>query len=129
VSFWGATLDNADLSQTDLTKADFSFSHANAPVSLNTANLSGAHMGRAILPQADFTSAYFNNTDLHDASLTKADFRNAIFEGCSDARGTDFTAAVISPEQLKLVRTDHTTKPPKTMNSFKPSTPLSCPPK
>jgi uncharacterized protein YjbI with pentapeptide repeats len=126
VSFSGAALDHANFSKMRLRNADFSLSHAAERLSFKEAKLERATMVDAVLPQADFEGADLLGADLRRARFTNADFREAVIGECTDARGTDFAEAAISPEQLSLMRTDQSTIPPKKITSFTPSTPPAC---
>ncbi len=100
INCYQANLTNANFEQAELTRADFGKARLKNVV-FKDANLSDAYFGYADLRGAD----------LRGANLGGVNFRYANLQGANFS-GTDLSMAMISPEQLKLAKTNWRTVMP-----------------
>ncbi len=97
IDFYGADLEQADLSQAYLFQANFS-----------NARLVDANLAGAVLAHADFSAA-----DLTDATLSGADLSRAVFDGAFLAGADLATAKHLTQEQIERASGDETTRLPR----------------
>jgi uncharacterized protein YjbI with pentapeptide repeats len=141
-----ATLDEADLTNANLSEANLTGVAGKALVRFRGANLYGATLFQARLPDNEFRdtffvdanadeavlfSANFHHADLERTRFKHADLRQASFRGANmtgadltsaDLRGADFTRADLRKAVLTDVCFDHTTQ----WGSNTPPTSSSC---
>jgi uncharacterized protein YjbI with pentapeptide repeats len=104
----GAYLMLADLSEANLHGADLSikaFIEAYTPYGEDpdTIEFSGANLKLAKLQGANLTDANLTDANLSQADLSKANLGGANLQG-ADLREANLTDAIITPEQLKKIK-------------------------
>ncbi|AIE74390.1 MULTISPECIES: serine/threonine-protein kinase [unclassified Synechocystis] len=100
INCYQANLTNANFEQAELTRADFGKARLKNAI-LKDANLSDAYFGYADLRGAD----------LRGANLSGVNFKYANLQGANFS-GADLGSAKVSPEQLKLAKTNWRTVMP-----------------
>ncbi|AGF52079.1 eukariotic protein kinase [Synechocystis sp. PCC 6803] len=100
INCYQANLTNANFEQAELTRADFGKARLKNVI-FKGANLSDAYFGYADLRGADLRGANLNGVNFKYANLQGANFS-----------GADLGSAKVSPEQLKLAKTNWRTVMP-----------------